>query len=164
MKSTLSFRGPHITKLPQFTRKSRRRHGVNSNQQGVQFCRSLNAYSKIGVLTRKSVRTVLEMQKTATGALPFVISSRASRHSIVGGSSSLRQARILLRRGQGGEMMVEQWLMHGWKNESEGERERESETRGVEREGRVADINWPRGQNLKCRSDKWGATWHPLVG
>ena len=32
MKSTSSFGGSHLTKLSRFTRKSRRRHGVNSNR------------------------------------------------------------------------------------------------------------------------------------
>ena len=31
MKSTLNFWGSHLTKLPQFTRKSCGSHGVNSN-------------------------------------------------------------------------------------------------------------------------------------
>ena len=31
MKSTLHFKGSHLTKLSWFSEKSRRRHGVNSN-------------------------------------------------------------------------------------------------------------------------------------
>ena len=99
-------------------------------------------------------------------ASPFVISGLGSRRSVVGGSSSPTSGSFpsLARLQQRNNGSCATRKMR------ENEIERESVcvcvcgTRRAGREGKVADIDWPRRQNLKCPSHKCGATWHPLVG
>ena len=159
MKSTSSFGRSHHTKLSQFTRKSRRRHSVNSNwllngddstdKGGYSFVEGRMLVPKQVVSLGKEVERSRNQPKTVAE----VWTSAANRSSTVGclqlrlrarsSAVALHQCpvRALLWQQDDGENRGGRHSLFTTGNEIEGERERE---------------RWHRGQKKREK-------WLPLI-